>query len=281
MSKMQPIRRISPEDVPGAPSWFTDTFMPVQNDFNEQTFNTINGGISVENTVDEFSTVDLDHGIQARVKNPFGKTVPTGIEPVRCVGVQLGSNGQPTRALYDLAMPRIDWKPAGTPDGQLLVTATYPYPTSGVGAVGEAYRAFTPQATPVSLATSVTAAVCSITIPPGDWDISAMASFYNSTPPTGLVYCLIALNTAILDPGGTVDADQRTGGPTTPTVNSSVDYSIPSFRLQNTAAQTWYLVAQSAFTGSLTVWGRISARRMVPAWPSNPRGRVTLKFLGG
>ena len=54
---------------------------------------------------------------------------------MRCVGFEV-SGGKPTRKLYALSKPEIDWEPADSADNTLLVTARFPAPSG----VCSAYR---------------------------------------------------------------------------------------------------------------------------------------------
>lgn len=126
MSKLQALRRVSPEDMAGAPDWFVDRFLPFQNDYNEQIYNQVSGGLSATNTVDRYKEVDLDHGVQTRVSIPRDMKAPViGVTPVRCIGVELDAGKRPTRKLYALGMPRIDWS-ISQARNIVLVTATFP-----------------------------------------------------------------------------------------------------------------------------------------------------------
>lgn len=102
----------------------------------------------------------------------------------------------------------------------------------------------------------------SFTLQPGDWEISAVVSFDNNTSSTitGLIMGI-----------GTVAGNNLTGASLG---NSRADFAgasggwqltmtIPSFRVNITAATTYYLKYQSTFaSGQPKATGRISARRM-------------------
>lgn len=117
--------RLTTDDLSGDWKKDKERVIGAVSDFQEQATRAINGKLCVENTVDFADTYDLDHGVETRIKNPLD--VPCkGIIALRCVGVELGADKKPTRKLYSLAVPRIDWEKADSDGSNLLVTATYP-----------------------------------------------------------------------------------------------------------------------------------------------------------
>ena len=104
--------------------------------------------------------------------------------------------------------------------------------------------------------------VAQISLEPGDWDLSAVASF---TPLTALT------GTSILAFVGTVAGDNSTGFnpgdntvldlPTMPTVNASCSGSLSGYRVNPTVTTIYYLKARGLFSaGTMNCAGRISAR---------------------
>ncbi len=270
--------RAAPEDFPGAPDWFIENYLPHQNDFNEAVSSQFSGGISSVNTVDKYVTVDLVHGTQTRVKNPLGRRL-VGIEAVRCIGVSLGTNGQPSRALYQLGTPRIDWLPAGTGDDQVLVTADFPRTVSG--AIGEHTSSVIVAASAVTLSTGATKTVTSIALTAGTWIVSGAVAYGGGAITGTITQAHVATVTDAVT--GSVLGESWFLSPTMPTAASNSSIAIPPFRVVLTAAASRYLTATGTFTvGTMSAYGSIVATRMIDAYSvDTPRGRVTLKMLGG
>lgn len=101
-------------------------------DLQDNVVKAVNGELTTrDNTTSDYAEYLLQHGVETRIKNPLSrgnKTIPVrGLYAVRCVGVEM-INGKPTRKLYSLSTPRIDWRIADSSSSILLVTAHYPPP---------------------------------------------------------------------------------------------------------------------------------------------------------
>lgn len=284
MSNVNALRRASIEDFPGAPSWF-EQFLNFQNDFNEDAYNKLNGGIGIDNSKMALVDVDLVHATETRVKNPLAKRRITvkGIYPVKCVGVEVGSNGQPTRTLYALGMPQVNWETANTADEQLLLTAYFPTDGQSTGYIGERISSFIASAAAVTLVASATAYdITSIPITPGDWDVgyNVILGIGSATGPT---VTRSWINTAsATDPGTAANADSRIVSGLVPTASGGVQQNIIGYRVSVSTTTTHYLGASMTFSGgsNASAYGRISAVRVSPSM-TGKRGRVSLLFVGG
>jgi hypothetical protein len=109
-------------------------------DLQDGVIGAVNGNLSTrDNTTSDYDDYILTHNQVTRIKNPLvrgDKTIPVkGIWAARCVGVEM-SGGKPTRKLYALSKPQIDWEPADSESSVLLVTARFPAPSG----VCSAYR---------------------------------------------------------------------------------------------------------------------------------------------
>ena len=264
MGKMSAVKRLSLEDVPGAPSWF-ETYLDTQNDFNEAAFSTINGNISLDNTNNALVPVkNLAHGVEQRMRNPLDdkNLRPVGVYAVRSDG---------------LAVQSLGWRlisSKGQPD-QLGVTAQFqPAP------MGEQKRAVVAQASPVTLSVSGTAYdVTSLTLPAGVWDLTGIVQMIAAAI-TGTAFNAWIHTASATDPGSTTNGDNRVATPTVATAAASLALTIPQFRVSLAATTTYYLGAKAAFSaGTPTVCGRFSAVKVAP--PTDYSANVSLFVVGG
>jgi hypothetical protein len=123
MSKLTSIPRVSRDDLQGAPEWM-DQYLQVANEFQEQATNRLNKDLVVA----KFFDLELTHGEEKPIKNPFDQTIPNGVSHVACQGVEVDSSGKPTGKLYPLGVARLDWRVIQTRPGQpqrLGITAHY------------------------------------------------------------------------------------------------------------------------------------------------------------
>lgn len=132
---------------------------------------------------------------------------------------------------------------------------------AATGYFGEQVSSYIPPASAVSLVNATAKTVTSITLSPGDWDITAIGSIAGVT--TGTVFALgISTVTDTLPAYASANGDSRLEGPFAS--NSAADFSltIPSFRVSLSTTTTYYMIARSSFTvGSGVSYGRLSARR--------------------
>lgn len=129
------------------------------------------------------------------------------------------------------------------------------------GSIGEFSSASVAVGSAVALTTSVAADVASITLTPGDWDVSGTICFTPgaATAPTVLRNWIYTVPNAAPNPpnGGAYNLVQAAL-----TVGASQCASAGTTRLQSAASQTVYLETAAVFTGgTLGAYGYISARR--------------------
>jgi hypothetical protein len=105
MSKsLSSLTRLSREDLQGAPDW-VEPLLTATNEFQEQATASLDRRLLVA----EHAKVELVHGVEARVQNPFGSGL-IGVEDVRCIGLEVGSDGRPSGGVYTLGVGRLDWR---------------------------------------------------------------------------------------------------------------------------------------------------------------------------
>lgn len=132
MSKIQLSGRLQQDRIQGTWEESRDSVISALGELQDSVVSVVNGNITArDNTPSDYADYLLTHGAQVRIKNPLRRGDRTrqvlGIHAERCVGVEM-SGGKPTRKLYALGNPRIDWQPADSAADQLLVTAYFPAP---------------------------------------------------------------------------------------------------------------------------------------------------------
>lgn len=132
---------------------------------------------------------------------------------------------------------------------------------AAAGDVGEVIRSFIPLASAVPVSTGTATDITSITLTPGDWDVSALGALAGTLTGTeSRIYINSASNTF---PANTLWSDQTATSPAVPSAVANIVLSIPAFRVSIAVTTTYYFGAYSTFTvGTATAYGRISARRM-------------------
>lgn len=275
MSKITAAAILTRDALPDAPEeQYIDTMLENTSSFQDQTRSILQNGFSVnDNTPWKRVPYVLKHGIETEIKSPFDDpAMPiTDIFVSRTVGLSVDSTGRPDGGTYSLAQPTLSWRPSGKPSGSIYVTVQYapPQPIT--------VRGFLPFTSPVTIPTggATVVDVTSIPLAPGDWMVSAVASFIAAAI-TGAR--LTASVTTASATNGTI-GDNRVDTPTVPTTNATQSLVIPDYRITTSTAVTAYLTANSNHSaGTLTVGGRISAVCIAPD-PATT-GRVTLFFVG-
>lgn len=133
MTKIALNGRLSLDDMQGTWEKSRETLVTSLGDLQDGVVASVNGGLSSENTTSTHENYVLTHNTVARIKNPL--RVPcVGIHAVRCIGMEM-SGGKPTRKLYALSKPAIDWEPADAAGDTLLVTARFPAPEGSISLV--------------------------------------------------------------------------------------------------------------------------------------------------
>ncbi len=286
--------RMITDDLSG--DWRKDSESVVSSvsDFQEQAIKAINGKLTIrENTTSWEDDYDLDHGVETRIKNPLDGPC-RGVFAVKCVGVELDSGNKPTRKLYSLSVPRIDWEQADSDGKNLLITATFPRTVSG--AVDEVLGPITRlRSNAAALTSPNTLNVCtttSITLTPGAWLVRGAVGF-NPAATTNVTLFRWGVSAT----SATLPATDTLAVPTSGEIRFAQNYSagfvpggdfafaIPAYRVSVATGATLplFLVASSTFTVSTSAaYGWMEAARVVETYSiPSPRGRVRLFFYGG
>ncbi len=267
MSKLSSVPRLSRDDLQGAPEW-VEQLLQVSNEFQEQATARLNKDL----LVGAFSPYDLKHNTEVLVKNPFGSKAPAGVSIVKCDGLEVDSSGKPTGKLYTLHAQGLNWRMVQTQPGQpqrVGVTARYAPIT-----LGENISSSVASGSAVTLTTGTTKTITSITLTPGQWDISAVLQFTGSLTGTA---SQLHIATTTDSTTGAVLGDSWITTPTVATVGSHLGLSVPSTPISLTSSTTYYLTATCTFSaGTCTAYGRISATRR--AIDPATTGRVVLRF---
>lgn len=133
MTKIALNGRLSLDDMQGTWEKSRETLVASLGDLQDGVVASVNGGLSSENTTSTHDNYVLTHNTVARIKNPL-KVPCVGIYAVRCIGMEM-SGGKPTRKLYALEKPQIDWEPADAAGDILLVTARFPAPEGSISLI--------------------------------------------------------------------------------------------------------------------------------------------------
>jgi hypothetical protein len=142
------------------------------------------------------------------------------------------------------------------------LTGTTTSDNAAAGKVGEYIESDIVLGSAISLTSNVAANITSISLTPGDWDVSAIGRIHSNNASTSFTNGLASISTvsATLNPADGVAVS-------TPAlvVGNGVNYcalGVPSARISISVTTTVYLVARSAFTVSTAqAYGKISARR--------------------
>ena len=104
--------------------------------------------------------------------------------------------------------------------------------------------------------------IATIALTAGDWDVSAIAAF--SGTPSGFNFAIACVyTTGGADSGSSTTGEQRVASTMGPNANTDHTMSLPTFRVSLTGNQNYYLnLGLSCSSGSITGYGRISARRV-------------------
>jgi hypothetical protein len=128
------------------------------------------------------------------------------------------------------------------------------------GYINEEIISFVGSGSAVSLSNNVTANITSITLTPGDWDITGAVTFSGSL--TGTVLAMGIDTTTANLPSSTLIPQRRIDTPTMPTSSSSMTISVPRYRVSISSSTTYYLVAVAVYSGGSALGnGLLSARR--------------------
>ncbi len=235
---------------------------------------------------------DLVHASSVTIQNPLSVPI-RAIYPVACVGLSVDSTGKPTRGVYNLAMPDIEWHNSTRNDGSVVITAQFQAPLSGSGAQGETQQISRLFASATAITSGNQINVCaqpSITVGPGLYTVVGAVAF-NPAAATNATYyeANVSLTSASLP------ASSRLGVPASDgtfristAIGSNVPVNtmmvgIPSYKLEvaTGSTATLFLVARTLFTVStMTTHGFLEITRTAP-YMTGITGRVGLLFIGG
>lgn len=286
--KIDAIKRISREDLGGAPSddWIDKLLDPV-NSVSENVVQALRGNLGfTDNTNSGFKEVDLTHATETRVANPL-KVRPKGIIAVRALEL---SAGMPTGA--PIENPRIKWRNAD--NGDVFITAIYNADQLSTGQIGEKKGPVSRVASAGLSLTSSTSTLIgngatSITLTPGQWNVRWSLGFLpaNTTTVTRVfggasidgTPAVPATDSSAV-PGSNGEGRQELtlagvtfNGSSRVTMSMAYDYTA-------TTNTTLYLVAQAIFAVStLTAFGFLEATRTAP-YLTGATARTTLFFFG-
>lgn len=185
------------------------------------------------------STQTCTSGVEYTFQNPL-KTTPIGFTPIKAVdanGASIGIAG------FEFNTSRTD--------GLLGIT---PLMHSSTGYIGETIRGFRAVADSITPASTVTANVTSIDLPPGSWDISFVARAANAT--TGTLFDAAVSTTSATIPAADGDSRLTFAGAWTSLIVSLADY-----HQEVAATTTYYLVMRTTHAAAPALSGRLSAVR--------------------
>lgn len=132
MSKVNSPAILTRDSLPDAPegAWI-DTMLDSANSFNDQVRTFAQNGFSIDdNSPWKFVTLNLQHGIEYEIKNPFNDT-STAVKSVivsKALGLGIAADGRPDGNTYPITQPQIAWRPSGKPSNSVFVTVQYPPP---------------------------------------------------------------------------------------------------------------------------------------------------------
>jgi hypothetical protein len=148
---------------------------------------------------------------------------------------------------------------AQAPDGLRGLTAGT---DAAAGVVGEyIFSTLTQAGAGITLTTGVIAAITSISLSPGDWDISANIGLKGTATSLTNFLGLISVTSASF---AAIDNGRIGGfGGTTNLNTFDVGFPLPTLRVNITSLTTYFMNIQTTFTGgTCTAYGTLRARRV-------------------
>lgn len=298
MGKLSLASRLQVDDVASKWEDSRETVISSLGEMQDGVTTLLNGTLSTrDNTSSDYGDYTLTHNTPVRIKNPLQRgdtVVPVkGIYAVKCVGVEV-SNGKPTRKLYSLATPRIDWALADSDSNNLIVTAAFPPPpgrlrlalsanqTGIVSGTGTPIAWTTERATATAFTHSTSASQDVITCTQsGVLSILFQVAWVSRTAVAGDYVSSWVLKNAAASGADTRHGFSRLGqGTTVNATNGAAEFDV-------TAGDTIQIVAQQgnslAATMDLQGNGNNETYACVQYSDSaaTTTGRVTLFFFGG
>ncbi len=169
--------------------------------------------------------------------------------------------GNQANAPLQLGVNNVVSMTISSPSGAVAITGSNTNDSAASGYVGEYISSFRSSGSPVTLVTNTAKTVTSISLTPGDWEISTAAGFSGSGTVTN--YQLSCITTTDNSASGSVIGDTQGNTIFSSFAVTDAFISIPGVRVSITTTTIYYLIAQIGFTsGTANAYGRISARRM-------------------
>lgn len=277
MAKLDGNKRLSRDAMPNSQDWI-DPFLINQNQVNDSVVNAIRGNLNhQDNTTSGYFTGNFTHGVERIIRNPLIKSgtngpSPIGVQAVNCQKLYTDASSLSTPAVASVSLRYVNGNDPAAAE-QVGITVKYSDPSPF-----ERLSEFIPPASNVSLVTTVSKNFNGITLTPGSWDVTLVASFTVSVAASDVRFAISTVSNTL--PAAATQPDQYFDiiGP----VSSAQDVqsSIPNYRVDITSSTTYFGVARATFAaGTCGVYGRISAIRagIDPATTAT----VTLFFHGG
>jgi hypothetical protein len=137
--------------------------------------------------------------------------------------------------------------------------------SAGAGIIGQGVRSVVNQGSSIAVTTNVVHNITSITLTPGEYDISfgvnALQSSGGTLTTTSVEMAISTVSATF--PSTTLLGDAWFVTPTGPNANANTTLTAPIYTVNITATTTYYLVFKGVFSGStMHVNGKISARRV-------------------
>ncbi len=119
---------ISTDELEGADAEPWPKFIEQYNELGRQVVANINrSGPFLDCPTSRLISLDMVHAASVTVKNPLDVPIKS-IAVVSCVGLSVDSTGKPTRGVYNLGYPTLEWHNSTKADGSVVITPNYPPP---------------------------------------------------------------------------------------------------------------------------------------------------------
>lgn len=233
--------------------------------------------LPVTSTLDlgwQYEIVNLSSGV-VTVQSSGGNTLQAMAANTRLVATCILTSGTGTASWNWDYLPVQSGLPIATGASASLNSLTFSS-TSGIigtttndnaaaGSVGEYISSSVPVASAVTLTTGIGKTITSITLTAGDWDVSGMVVFSPSTT-SNASYFFAGISTTnntipVAGNENNVSGATNTGGAGTFGAGIGLMPAVGPTRLSLSGNTSVYLVGQSGFTGTMSVYGFIGARR--------------------
>jgi hypothetical protein len=217
----------------------------------------LSSGLSIRDNMNAaIVTIACTHGAEVPFSKSLLGALPVAFTPLYS-RLSNGTDGLPV---------------SGTPiinyvrnDGLLGITVKFDNSEASTGFIGETVRGFQSFSGAPQPLTTVVTTIASVTIGPGTWDISAIATAGNGTGVVGTLFRAAINNAASFPSQSTSQGDRQSGTPTMPTAAADSLLEFPQWRVTTAISTTYNLLGAITFSaGNPSLFGRISAVRAVP-----------------